>query len=51
MNIVFGSGGNDSVALVQWAIEKGLGDLHVAYSDTGWAADFWGSQQSIEGHL
>jgi len=22
MNIIFGSGGNDSVALVQWAIEK-----------------------------
>jgi len=41
MNIIFGSGGNDSVALVQWAIEKGLKDLHVAYSNTGWAADFW----------
>jgi 3'-phosphoadenosine 5'-phosphosulfate sulfotransferase (PAPS reductase)/FAD synthetase len=41
MNIIFGSGGNDSVALVQWAIEKGLQDLHVAYSNTGWAADFW----------
>lgn len=41
MEIIFGSGGNDSVALVQWAIEKGLKDLHVAYSNTGWAADFW----------
>lgn len=41
MNIIFGSGGNDSVALVQWAIEKGLPDLRVAYSNTGWAADFW----------
>jgi len=41
VNIVFGSGGNDSVALVQWAIENNLPDLHVAYSNTGWAADFW----------
>lgn len=41
MNIIFGSGGNDSVALVQWAVEKGLAGLHVAYSNTGWAADFW----------
>lgn len=41
MNIIFGSGGNDSVALVQWAIENNLSDLHVAYSNTGWAADFW----------
>ena len=41
VNIIFGSGGNDSVALVQWAIEKELKDLHVVYSNTGWAADFW----------
>ena len=41
MNVIFGSGGNDSVALVQWAIENNLPDLHVAYSNTGWAADFW----------
>lgn len=41
MNIIFGSGGNDSVALVQWAIEKKLPNLNVAYSNTGWAADFW----------
>jgi len=41
MNIIFGSGGNDSVALFEVALEKGLTDLHVAYSNTGWAADWW----------
>jgi len=41
MNIIFGSGGNDSVALVQWAIENKIKNLHIAYSNTGWAADFW----------
>lgn len=41
MNIIFGSGGNDSVALFQWAIENGVKDIHVAYSNTGWAADWW----------
>ena len=32
------------MALVQWAIEKGVKNLHVAYSNTGWAADFWGDR-------
>jgi len=41
MNIIFGSGGNDSVALYQWAVENKLKNLTVAYSNTGWAADFW----------
>lgn len=41
MFIIFGSGGNDSVALVQWAIENKKTPLIVAYSDTGWAADWW----------
>jgi 3'-phosphoadenosine 5'-phosphosulfate sulfotransferase (PAPS reductase)/FAD synthetase len=40
MNIIFSSGGNDSVALIQWATEN-LNDCIVAYSDTGWASDDW----------
>lgn len=40
-HIIFASYGNDSIALIQWAREKGLDDVHVAYSDTGWAAPFW----------
>lgn len=39
--IIFASGGNDSVALVQWARERGLEGVAVVYSNTGWAADFW----------
>jgi 3'-phosphoadenosine 5'-phosphosulfate sulfotransferase (PAPS reductase)/FAD synthetase len=41
MNIIFASYGNDSIALIQWAHETGLKDVTVAYSDTGWAADYW----------
>ena len=41
MNIIFASYGNDSCALIQWAHERGLQDVTVAYSDTGWAADWW----------
>lgn len=43
-HIIFASGGNDSVALVQWAHEKGLRNVLVAYSNTGWAADFWSAR-------
>jgi len=42
-NVIFCSGGNDSVALIQWAIEN-LDDFDVAYSDTKWAARFWHSR-------
>lgn len=41
MNIVFSSCGNDSVALIQWAIENKLENLVVAYSDTQWASPDW----------
>lgn len=41
MNIIFASYGNDSIALIQWAHEAGLKDVTVAYSDTGWSADYW----------
>ena len=44
MNIIFASYGNDSLALIQWAHESGLEDVTVAYSDTGWAADYWGDR-------
>ena len=40
-NIIFSSCGNDSVALIQWAIESKLKNLIVAYSDTQWATPSW----------
>lgn len=43
---IFASYGNDSIALVQWAHEKRLTDVVVAYSDTGWAADGWAERVS-----
>jgi 3'-phosphoadenosine 5'-phosphosulfate sulfotransferase (PAPS reductase)/FAD synthetase len=33
--------GNDSVAMIQWAHEKGAIDITWAYCDTGWAAPHW----------
>lgn len=39
--VIFASYGNDSVALIQWAHERGLDGVAVVYSDTGWAADWW----------
>lgn len=41
MNIVFSSCGNDSIATAQWAVEKGLKNIVIAYSDTQWASDDW----------
>ena len=41
MNVISSSAGNDSVAMIQWAIENGVPDLHVVFSDTGWAAPGW----------
>jgi 3'-phosphoadenosine 5'-phosphosulfate sulfotransferase (PAPS reductase)/FAD synthetase len=41
MNIVFSSGGNDSMATVQWCIEQGLSNIIVAYSDTKWSSEAW----------
>ena len=40
-HLIFASYGNDSIALIQWAHERGLPSVHVAYSNTGWAADWW----------
>ena len=39
--VIFASYGNDSIALIQWAHEHNLKNVTVAYSDTGWAADWW----------
>ncbi len=39
--VIFASYGNDSIALIQWAHERSLKNVVVAYSDTGWAADWW----------
>lgn len=41
MYIISSSCGNDSVALIQWAGEKGLKDVHVIYANTGWAHPTW----------
>lgn len=41
---LFSSCGNDSVALCRWAFEKGLKNVAVVYSDTGWAADHWNAR-------
>lgn len=41
MNVIFASYGNDSIALIQWAHENKLSDVTIAYSDTGWAAEWW----------
>lgn len=41
MYFLFTSGGNDSVALIQWAREKNLQDVHVVFSHTGWAHPDW----------
>ena len=40
-HVIFASYGNDSIALIQWAHERGLTGVHVAYNDTGWAAEWW----------
>lgn len=41
MHVIFASYGNDSIALIQWAKNYGIGEAIVAYSDTGWAAKQW----------
>lgn len=41
MHVLFCSYGNDSIALIQWAQERGLKDVVCLYSDTGWSASWW----------
>jgi 3'-phosphoadenosine 5'-phosphosulfate sulfotransferase (PAPS reductase)/FAD synthetase len=46
MHVIFSSYGNDSVALIQWAFNAKLVDVHILYSDTGWAHKKWGGRVS-----
>jgi 3'-phosphoadenosine 5'-phosphosulfate sulfotransferase (PAPS reductase)/FAD synthetase len=49
LNIICCSGGNDSVALIQWAHETGLKDVVILYNNTGWAIPWWADRmESIE---
>jgi len=41
MNVIFSSMGNDSIALIAHARDLRLKDVHVCYSDTGWAHTDW----------
>lgn len=44
MFVISSSAGNDSLAMIQWAIETRLCDkaqVHVVYCDTGWSAPGW----------
>lgn len=40
-HVLFVSYGNDSLALLQWAIENKLQGCVALYSDTGWASSAW----------
>jgi len=39
--VIFSSYGNDSIALIQHLHNLKCEDVHVVYSDTGWAASWW----------
>lgn len=41
MNVISVSYGNDSLALIQWAIEARLENVTAVFIDTGWAAPEW----------
>lgn len=41
MHVISASYGNDSVAMIQFAWERELTDVHVTYCDTGWSAEWW----------
>lgn len=41
LHIISASYGNDSVAMIQFAREANLGNVTVAYCDTGWASPDW----------
>lgn len=41
MNVISSSAGNDSLAMIQFCIEKEIPDLHVVFCDTGWSAPGW----------
>ena len=39
--VISASYGNDSMAMIRWAIERELQNVVVAYCDTGWATPGW----------
>lgn len=41
MHIISSSYGNDSIAMIRWAHERGLQAVTVVYCDTGWASPRW----------
>jgi 3'-phosphoadenosine 5'-phosphosulfate sulfotransferase (PAPS reductase)/FAD synthetase len=41
MHVISSSYGNDSVALIRWAYEQSLPNVHVVYMDTGWSSPSW----------
>lgn len=41
MNVISSSYGNDSIAMIQWAHEQSLTDVHVVFIDTGWSSQTW----------
>jgi 3'-phosphoadenosine 5'-phosphosulfate sulfotransferase (PAPS reductase)/FAD synthetase len=41
MNVISSSYGNDSIALIQWAVENQLPNVTVVFIDTGWSAPGW----------
>jgi len=41
MNVISSSYGNDSVAMIQWALETSLPNVSVVFVDTGWSAPGW----------
>jgi 3'-phosphoadenosine 5'-phosphosulfate sulfotransferase (PAPS reductase)/FAD synthetase len=45
--IIFSSGGNDSVALVQHAKDIGIDNAIVAYNDTMWAHPLWDKRMAL----
>jgi 3'-phosphoadenosine 5'-phosphosulfate sulfotransferase (PAPS reductase)/FAD synthetase len=41
MNIIFGNYGNETLGVIQWAVERKLTDVTVISIDTGWAGKGW----------
>lgn len=39
--VISASYGNDSIALIQWARERGIAGASVVYVDTGWSSPAW----------
>ncbi len=40
-HVIISNFGNDSVALIQWAIKQQLNSCHILSVDTGWSAPLW----------